>query len=125
MITHTAALVLVVDLTFILLPICCNFISLLRRTPLDDAIPFDKNITFHKTVAWSIVFSFVHITAYLVHFAELAKVDTSAHTTGQRVVAFLATYFITGSGVIGWIMGSFVLYFELYPSRPVLGLCSH
>lgn len=38
----------VVDVAFILFPVCRNFISLLRRTPLNDIVPFDKNITFHS-----------------------------------------------------------------------------
>ena len=53
-----------VDVIFILSPVCRNFISLLRRTPLNDIIPFDKNITFHKQVAWAIVFfSVIHIVS--------------------------------------------------------------
>ncbi|KAI0332196.1 NADPH oxidase [Cubamyces sp. BRFM 1775] len=104
-IARTAALVLHVDVAFILLPVCRNFISILRRTPLNSFIPFDKNITFHKAVAWSIVvFTAVHIIAHMVNFAELAMADTSAHTTGQRIVAFLAANFATGPGATGWIM---------------------
>ena len=37
--SRSAAMVLDVDLAFILLPICRNFISLLRRTPLGEVIP--------------------------------------------------------------------------------------
>ncbi|KAI0826184.1 NADPH oxidase [Irpex lacteus] len=104
-IARTAALVLHVDVIFILLPVCRNFISLLRRTPLNHYIPFDKNITFHKATAWSIVFgSFVHIAAHMVNFAELAMADTDAKNTGQRIVAFLAANFATGPGITGWIM---------------------
>lgn len=73
-IARSAALVLHLDAAFIMLPICRNFISLCRRTPLNDIIPcvvqsraetsetdgeegsFDKNIEFHKQVAWGIVF---------------------------------------------------------------------
>jgi len=45
---RSAALVLHLDAALILLPICRNFISLLRRTPLNEVIPFDKNLTFRK-----------------------------------------------------------------------------
>lgn len=104
-IARTAALVLHVDVIFILLPVCRNFISLLRRTALNDFIPFDKNITFHKATAWSIVFfSVVHVAAHMVNFYRLAMADTSATNTGQRIVAFLAANFTTGPGVTGWIM---------------------
>jgi len=104
-IARTAALILHVDVAFILLPVCRNFISLLRRTPLNDIIPFDKNITFHKATAWSIVgWTIVHILAHMVNFGKLAMADTSATTTGERVVAFLSANFATGPGVTGWIM---------------------
>lgn len=104
-IARTAALVLHVDVIYILLPVCRGFISFLRRTPLNDFIPFDKNITFHKATAWSIVFfSFVHIAAHMVNFYKLAMADTSATNTGQRIVAFLVANFATGPGATGWIM---------------------
>jgi hypothetical protein len=37
-----------VDVIFILFPVCRNFISLLRRTPLNSIIPFDRNVDFHS-----------------------------------------------------------------------------
>ncbi|KJA25251.1 hypothetical protein HYPSUDRAFT_53163 [Hypholoma sublateritium FD-334 SS-4] len=102
-IARSAALVLHVDVIFILLPVCRNFISILRRTPLNDIIPFDKNITFHKATAWSIVIgSFVHIAAHMVNFYKLALIAST--TTGGRVVAFLGANFLTGPGATGWIM---------------------
>lgn len=104
-IARMAALVLHVLVVFILLPVCRNFISIFRRTPLNSYIPFDKNITFHKAVAWSIVFwTLVHILAHMVNFARLAKADPDATTTGQRFVVFLEANFATGPGATGWIM---------------------
>ncbi|KIK07073.1 hypothetical protein K443DRAFT_673646 [Laccaria amethystina LaAM-08-1] len=104
-IARTAALILHIDVIFILLPVCRNFVSLLRRTPLNDIIPFDKNITLHKATAWSIVAgTAVHIVAHMVNFYKLAMADTDAKTTGQRVIAFLQANFVTGPGVTGWIM---------------------
>jgi len=51
-----------------------------RRTPLNDVIPFDKNITFHKLVAWSIVFfSWVHTIA---HWNNLAKFSADREKSG-------------------------------------------
>ncbi|KAF7798141.1 hypothetical protein EIP86_009357 [Pleurotus ostreatoroseus] len=104
-IARTAALVLHVDVIFILLPVCRNFISLVRRTPLNHYIPFDKNITFHKATAWSIVFgTVVHIVAHMFNFAKLAFADPDATTPAKRFVAFLAANFATGPGITGWIM---------------------
>ncbi|KAF8648949.1 hypothetical protein AX16_006129 [Volvariella volvacea WC 439] len=120
-IARTAALVLHIDVIFILLPVCRNFISLLRRTPLNDIIPFDKNITFHKATAWSIVIgSTVHIIAHMVNFAKLAMLDPTSTTTGQRIVAFLAANFLTGPGATGWIMTAalgVMVYFAIEKRR--------
>ncbi|KAH9981583.1 NADPH oxidase isoform 2 [Russula compacta] len=104
-IARSAALVLHIDVVFILLPVCRNFISLLRRTALNQIIPFDKNITFHKATAWSIVAgTTVHILAHMVNFYKLAMADTDAKTGGAKFVAFLNANFATGPGVTGWIM---------------------
>jgi NADPH oxidase 2 len=119
-IARAAALVLHVDVIFILLPVCRNFISLLRRTPLNDIIPFDKNITFHKATAWSIVTgTIIHVLAHMVNFYKLAMADPDAKTTGQRVVAFLGANFTTGPGVTGWIMTAvlFIMVFFALEKR--------
>ncbi|GFZ49171.1 hypothetical protein JCM24511_06921 [Saitozyma sp. JCM 24511] len=98
-IARAAALILHIDVAFILFPVCRNFISLLRRTPLNDIVPFDKNITFHKQVAWAIVFwSTVHTVAHMRNFALLAM------ATNSGVEGFFLANFITGPGVTGWIM---------------------
>ena len=76
---------------------------MLRRTALNDIIPFDKNITFHIAAAWSIVFwSLVHTIAHMVNFVNLAV--ASETTTKKRIVYFLLTNFTTGPGITGWIM---------------------
>ncbi|KAF8625070.1 hypothetical protein AX15_005552 [Amanita polypyramis BW_CC] len=104
-IARAAALMLHVDVIFILFPVCRNFVSLLRLTPMNSFIPFDKNIGFHKATAWSIVVgSTIHVFAHMVNFVRLALADPDADTTGKRVVVFLAVNFTTGPGVTGWIM---------------------
>lgn len=47
-IARGSAQMLHIDVIFILFPVCRGLISLLRRTPLNSFIPFDKNITFHS-----------------------------------------------------------------------------
>ncbi|KAF8724443.1 NADPH oxidase, partial [Rhizoctonia solani] len=102
-IARTAALVLHVDAALILLPVCRNFISLLRISPLGDIIPFDKNITFHKATAWSIVFfTVIHILAHMVNFTRLGLTQTKQ--IGPLLVLFLQANFATGPGITGWIM---------------------
>jgi len=104
-IARAAALVLHIDVIFILLPVCRNFVSIVRRSPLGDVIPFDKNITFHKAVGWSIVGgSVVHTLAHIVNLYHLTVEDYSAHTTGQRIAFFLAANFTIGPLITGWLM---------------------
>ncbi|KAG8836196.1 hypothetical protein FRC17_009539 [Serendipita sp. 399] len=101
---RTAALVLHIDVIFILFPICRNFISLLRQTPLNSFIPFDESVRFHIATAWSIVlFSVVHIIAHMYNFAALAVLRVRG-TTRNAAVEFLALNFTTGTGATGWIM---------------------
>jgi hypothetical protein len=96
-------MILHLDAALILLPVCRNFVSVVRRTSIGTVIPFDKNITLHKATGWSIcIWSFVHIAAHMVNFYKLAMTDKAS--TGERIVAFLAANFITGPGLTGWIM---------------------
>ncbi|KAF7356062.1 FAD-binding FR-type domain-containing protein [Mycena venus] len=104
-IARAAALVLHVDVVFILLPVCRNFVSIVRRTPLGDVIPFDKNVTFHKATGWAIVVgSVVHTLAHIVNLYRLTMADTSARTTGQRIAFFLSANFTIGPLITGWLM---------------------
>ncbi|GAA5973640.1 hypothetical protein JCM11641_005057 [Rhodosporidiobolus odoratus] len=103
MIARSAALVLHVDVALVLLPVCRNFISLLRRGPLNWVVPFEKNIVFHKAVAWSIVFfTVVHSVAHLFNAWWMGEMATSS--TGGRFVMALEVNFTTGPGITGWIM---------------------
>ncbi|KAG0054002.1 hypothetical protein BGZ83_012172 [Gryganskiella cystojenkinii] len=71
-IARGAAAVINFDSGLILFSVCRNLISLLRSTFLNDIVPFDKNIMFHKTVAWSIVFfSIVHSVGHYVNYYRL------------------------------------------------------
>ncbi|KAF2466750.1 uncharacterized protein BDR25DRAFT_236590 [Lindgomyces ingoldianus] len=98
-IARSAALVLHVDIALVLFPVCRNIISMVRRTPLNGIIPFDKNITFHKLVGWSIFFfSWVHTIA---HWNNLAKFS-AVNNLGFK--GFIAANLLTGPGWTGYIM---------------------
>ncbi|KAF5371910.1 hypothetical protein D9757_010597 [Collybiopsis confluens] len=104
-IARTAALVLHVDVIFILLPVCRNFISFLRRTALSSVVDFDRSLDLHKATGWSIVvFTAVHIIAHMVNFYRLAMAAPSSFSGGKRFLIFLEANFATGPGVTGWIM---------------------
>lgn len=98
-IARSAALVLHFDIALILLPVCRTLISLLRQTPVNGIIQFDKNITFHKTIAYSLVFwTWVHTIAHFNNFAQLS----AKNNLGFK--GFLEANFLTGPGWSGWIM---------------------
>ena len=70
-----------------------------RRTPLNDIIPFDKNITFHKLVAWAIVFfSWVHTIAHWNNLARFAAVNEIGF------MGFILANLTTGPGWSGYVM---------------------
>ncbi|KAJ4987341.1 ferric reductase like transmembrane component [Stagonosporopsis vannaccii] len=98
-IARAAALTLHVDVAFILFPVCRNLISMARRTPLNDIIPFDKNITFHKLVAWAIVFfSWVHTIAHWNNLAKFAAINELGF------MGFILANLATGPGWSGYVM---------------------
>ncbi|KAL7269067.1 hypothetical protein RUND412_008290 [Rhizina undulata] len=98
-IARAAALVLHTDVALILLPVCRNLISMARQTALNGIIQFDKNITFHKMIAWSILFfSLLHTFAHWNNFAELANKNKLGF------VGWLEANFLTGPGWTGYIM---------------------
>ncbi|EGG11161.1 uncharacterized protein MELLADRAFT_70910 [Melampsora larici-populina 98AG31] len=98
-IARSSALILHLDVAFILLPICRNFITFLRRSILNSVIPFENNITFHKFTGISLsIFSLIHIISHLINFGFLAK------STQTGIIGFFAVNFLTGPGATGWIM---------------------
>ena len=98
-IARSAALVLHFDVAMILFPVCRTLISLARQTPLNGIVQFDKNITFHMTTAWSIVFfSWVHTIAHWNNFAQIS----AKNNLGMG--GFLLANFVTGPGWTGYIM---------------------
>ncbi|CAG8478625.1 10071_t:CDS:2 [Ambispora gerdemannii] len=98
-IARSAALVLHVDAGMILFPVCRNLISLIRSTPLNNVIPFDKNITFHKAIGYSIlIFTIIHTVSHWVNFYKLTMAN------GGGIIMFLKLNFVTGPGITGYVM---------------------
>ncbi|KAL8825060.1 MAG: hypothetical protein Q9191_004647 [Dirinaria sp. TL-2023a] len=98
-IARAAALVLHFNVAILIFPVCRTLISLARQTPLNGIIQFDKNITFHKLVAWAIVFwSWVHTIAHWNNYAQLA----AKNNLGFK--GWLLGNFVTGPGWSGYVM---------------------
>ncbi|RKF78451.1 Superoxide-generating NADPH oxidase heavy chain subunit A [Golovinomyces cichoracearum] len=96
---RAAALTLHFDVAMILFPVCRTLISLARQTPLNGIVQFDKNITFHITTAWSIVFfSWVHTIAHWNNFAQISAKNNLGFA------GWLLANFVTGPGWTGYIM---------------------
>jgi NADPH oxidase 2 len=73
-IARGAANVINLNCALILFTVCRNVISTLRGTFLGRIVPFDKNITFHIWIAYSIVFwSVVHIVAHYFNYLAVSK----------------------------------------------------
>ncbi|KAI1318070.1 hypothetical protein EDD11_007304, partial [Mortierella claussenii] len=112
-IARGAAAVINFDCGLILFSVCRNLISLLRSTFLNDIVPFDKNIMFHKTVAWSIVvFSVVHIVSHYVNYYHLEaqeqmeasgiQLEAGGQREGYRTAQHMAL--LTGPGWTGHLL---------------------
>ncbi|POY69925.1 hypothetical protein BMF94_7057 [Rhodotorula taiwanensis] len=102
-IARSAALVLHVDIAFILLPICRNFVTLMRNSVLRNCLPFDEATEFHKFAAWSsIFFTAVHTIAHIVNSYLLghAMSRTTVGTLGHGLLCNLTT----GPFLTGWLM---------------------
>ncbi|KAM3442952.1 hypothetical protein NHJ13734_002096 [Beauveria thailandica] len=98
-VARASALVLHVDVGIVLFPVCRTLISLLRQTPLNGVVQFDKNITFHITTAWSIVFwSWVHTIAHWNNFAQVAAKNKLGF------YGWLLANFASGPGWTGYVM---------------------
>ena len=98
-IARASALVLHFDIALILFPVCRTLISLARQTPLNGIIQFDKNIAFHKLVAYSLVFfTWVHTISHWNNFAQLAIKN------GLGFKGWLLINFTTGPGWSGYVM---------------------
>lgn len=92
-----AALVIHVNTGIILLPVCRTLITILRNTPLNRVIPFDKNLTFHKAIGWSsLFFSCLHTVAHYVNFYRLSVLPGFEN--------WLFYSFVSGPGWTGHIM---------------------
>jgi hypothetical protein len=103
-VSRGAAAVINFDCGLILFSVCRNLISLLRSTFLNNIVPFDKNILFHKTVAWSIVlFSVVHSVGHYINYyrleqAQRQKEGGEVNTSAQYMALF------TGPGFTGHVL---------------------
>eukprot|EP00158_Paraphelidium_tribonemae_P004246 Partr_v1_DN26657_c0_g1_i1_m69449 putative NADPH- oxidase len=90
---------LMVQGTLILLPVCRNIIGLLMQIKfLRSSIPFDKNLHFHKIVAWTMAaFVAVHVVSHCFNFR---MVEALGILDGRSAINILWTHPAGFTGII-------------------------
>lgn len=73
-IARGAANALKLNCAFILIPVLRNFLSFLRGTWVNNFIPIDKNIVFHKYIGWLIfLLVMMHALAHYTNYVKIAN----------------------------------------------------
>lgn len=78
-VSRASAACINLDIGFLLFPVCRNLISVVRGTFLNRIVPFDKNLRFHKIVAWTMMlFAITHTAG---HYFNLQRVERASFMT--------------------------------------------
>ncbi|KAI6080857.1 putative FAD binding protein [Hypoxylon rubiginosum] len=91
-----AGLVLAIDGTLILLPVCRTIVRWIR--PKIRWLPLDENLWFHRQVAYAmLMFTVIHVAGHYVNFYNVEK-------TQIRPVTAIEIHYTQPGGVTGHIM---------------------
>ncbi|KAF9510930.1 hypothetical protein BS47DRAFT_1210119 [Hydnum rufescens UP504] len=115
-VSRGAALVLACDATLIMLPMLRNIIRIVRPR-LSVLIPVDKNVWFHRQVAYSMAFwTAVHTTAHYVNFIKVER-------TQLRPELALQIHYSQASGVTGHFMLFIMIIMYSTATRKIQNEC--
>ncbi|CAH0562068.1 unnamed protein product [Brassicogethes aeneus] len=71
--TRGAASGMMFTYSSLLATMCRNTITFLKNTPLNQWIPFDSSVTFHKYIArWALFFTVIHIVGHAFNFYHIS-----------------------------------------------------
>eukprot|EP01119_Soliformovum_irregulare_P016622 TRINITY_DN4848_c0_g1_i1.p1 TRINITY_DN4848_c0_g1~~TRINITY_DN4848_c0_g1_i1.p1 ORF type:complete len:540 (-),score=181.21 TRINITY_DN4848_c0_g1_i1:32-1561(-) len=75
-----------INCALILFTMCRNFLSLLRGSFLGSLLPFDKNIVFHRYIAWTIALqTAIHAGSHYFNYLYISQANaTQLKTLGQN-----------------------------------------
>ena len=110
-----AAAVLNFNCGIILFSVCRNIITMIRQTPVNRVVPLDKNITFHKAIAWTIAFFVaVHVCAHYFNFLNIQKASPTARVAANLPAMIDAN--TIAMGTVAGVTGHFlvVIMFIMY-----------
>lgn len=94
--SRASAMVLTVDVSLLLLPMCRNLVRILR--PQIRWLPLDENIYFHKNVAYAmLMWTVVHVSAHYINFFNVER-------TQVRPEAAVQIHYTQAGGITGHIM---------------------
>ncbi|KAJ1502055.1 hypothetical protein HMI54_009379 [Coelomomyces lativittatus] len=80
-IAKAAASCIKLDTFLLLFPVCHELNARLRLSPLEPILTLDKNIHYHRYLAYSLVFfSFIHIVAHYINFRILETLTLRSAT---------------------------------------------
>eukprot|EP01119_Soliformovum_irregulare_P001030 TRINITY_DN10773_c0_g1_i1.p1 TRINITY_DN10773_c0_g1~~TRINITY_DN10773_c0_g1_i1.p1 ORF type:complete len:440 (+),score=68.16 TRINITY_DN10773_c0_g1_i1:29-1321(+) len=81
-IARAAAAGIKLNCALILITVLRNFLSFLRGTFLGSILPFDKNIVFHRYIAWTICgYAWAHGCAHMFNYKNIAAVQDPTQLT--------------------------------------------
>ena len=111
----------------ILIPVCRNMLSWLRTTPVNDVLPLDDNIYFHKLCGLGIIFGGVlHIVCHHWNFYNMLnnyQFGGSDQHSYIGMMLFSSKYNITGYAILFTMMPMFITALECV-RRSRKGCCS-
>eukprot|EP01114_Cavostelium_apophysatum_P013973 TRINITY_DN3498_c0_g2_i1.p1 TRINITY_DN3498_c0_g2~~TRINITY_DN3498_c0_g2_i1.p1 ORF type:complete len:525 (+),score=130.81 TRINITY_DN3498_c0_g2_i1:127-1701(+) len=102
-----AAAAIKLNTALLLCTVLRNFLSFLRGTFLGSVLPVDKNIVFHRYIAWTTLFwTAVHIMAHMFNYNKFATADPTEldEVLGMAVPTQAALAYTTLAGTTGHLV---------------------
>ena len=112
-ITRGAASGMMWTYSVLLVTMSRNFITYLRETPLNNYVPFDSYVSFHKIVALTgLIFTLTHIIGHGINFYhistqtanDLSCIFREVYFPGNYLPSFLYWLFLTTTGFSAFVL---------------------